>query len=111
MYLPMPSSLSQISSSKVPEGVGDREPVSLRPATLDDLSMIQKWDEEDYLQDEEKVGDAEYNDWNWEYELSRASMIDWRETLIAEYRPEADGGLSIPFGIVIIIDPSREESQ
>ena len=79
-----------------------RRKVQMRQATIEDLELLLKWDEEDYLQDEEKFGDAEYNEWNWEKELSRP-MVDWRDILIAEYEGR-------PIGVVQVIDPSREES-
>lgn len=71
--------------------------VTLRPATLDDLAVLRRWDEQPH------VIAANPNDtWNWESELPRT--FNWRELLIAEL----DGR---PIGFMQIIDPAREESH
>jgi aminoglycoside 6'-N-acetyltransferase len=71
--------------------------ISLRAATLDDLPLLQQWDEEPHVIDSDPN-----DDWNWEIELQR--YPDWREQLIAEL----DGR---PIGFVQIIDPALEESK
>ncbi len=71
--------------------------ITLRPATLNDLALLQHWDEQAH------VIEADPNDdWGWEMELSRNP--DWREQLIAE----KDGR---PIGFVQIIDPAQEDSH
>lgn len=73
------------------------QPVRLRPATPDDLELLQSWDRHPH------VGAAKGDDdWQWQIELARHP--DWREQLIAE----ADGRA---LGFVQIIDPCREDSQ
>ena len=69
----------------------------LRPATLDDLALLQRWDEQPHV-----VESDPNDDWGWEVELARSPS--WREQLIAE----ADGR---PIGFMQIIDPAREESH
>ena len=69
----------------------------LRPATIKDLSLLRRWDNEPH------VVEADPNDdWGWETELGRA--VTWREQLIAE----ADG---VPLGYIEIIDPAKEEGH
>jgi hypothetical protein len=69
----------------------------LRPATLEDLDLLRRWDEQPH------VIESDPNDeWNWEYELTRSP--DWREQLIAEVDGRA-------VGFVQIIDPALEESH
>jgi len=71
--------------------------IRLRAATPEDLSLLQRWDEQPH------VLDADPNDdWGWETELHRSP--DWREHLIGE----VDGR---PIGFVQIIDPAREDSH
>lgn len=71
--------------------------IRLRQATLDDVKILQKWDEEPH------VLDADPNDdWNWQVELQH--QPDWRAQLMAEL----DGR---PIGFVQIIDPAQEESH
>lgn len=71
--------------------------VSFRNATLDDVSLLRGWDEQDHV----KQSDPD-SDWMWETEL--AHDPDWREQLIAEVEGK-------PIGFVQIIDPALEESQ
>lgn len=71
--------------------------IALRPATLDDLTLLQRWDE-----DPDVLASDPNDDWHWEDELIRTPP--WREQLIAE----ADG---VPIGFVQIIDPRTEESH
>lgn len=69
----------------------------LRPATLADLELLRRWDEQPHV-----VESDPNDDWHWDVELARTP--DWREQLIAEH----DGR---PIGFVQIIDPAREESR
>lgn len=71
--------------------------VKLRPATPDDLELLQDWDRQPQVI--AAKGDA---DRQWETELARHP--DWREQLIAEVAGR-------PIGFVEIIDPSREDCQ
>lgn len=71
--------------------------IVLRPATMDDLALLRRWDEEPHV-----VESDPNDDWGWEVELARDP--DWREQLVAEA-----GGR--PVGFVQIIDPAREESR
>lgn len=69
----------------------------LRPATIDDLDLLRRWD------DEPAVVDSDPNDdWGWETELLRSPP--WREQLIAEVDGRA-------IGFVQIIDPALEEGH
>ena len=79
-------------------GQSAREPeLRLRPATMDDLAMLRRWDEAPQV-----VESDPNDDWGWEEELARSP--DWREQLIAE----VDG---TPIGFIQIIDPAREDSH
>ncbi len=69
----------------------------LRPATLADLHLLRRWDEEPHV-----INADPNDDWDWEIELTRSP--DWREQLIAE----VDGKR---IGFVQIIDPAREETH
>lgn len=71
--------------------------IMLRPATLSDLDLLQRWDEQPHV-----IASDPDDDWNWSLELDRNP--DWREQLIAEL----DGR---PIGFVQIIDPAREETH
>lgn len=71
--------------------------ITLRPATLADLAILRRWDEQPHV-----VASDPNDDWQWETELARTP--DWREQLIAEM----DGR---PLGFMQIIDPAREESR
>lgn len=71
--------------------------ILLRPATIQDLAILEKWDSQPH------VVDSDPNDgWNWAVELTRT--VAWREQLIAE----ADGR---PIGFIQIIDPHEEETH
>lgn len=70
--------------------------IQLRPATIDDLALLQYWDEQPH------VLASGVEDWEWEQELSEKP--DWREQLIAEL----DGR---PIGFIQIIDPKLEETH
>ena len=69
----------------------------LRPATLADLDLLRRWDEQPHV-----VASDPNDDWAWEVEL--AGSPAWREQLLAE----VDGR---PVGFLQIIDPAREESR
>jgi aminoglycoside 6'-N-acetyltransferase len=69
----------------------------LRPATLADLTLLERWDEEPHV-----VASDPNDDWGWDVELARDPP--WREQLIAE----VDGR---PIGFVQIIDPALEDSH
>lgn len=69
----------------------------LRPATLDDLTLLRHWDEQPHV-----IESDPNDDWQWEVELDRTPP--WREQLVAE----VDGR---PIGFVQIIDPALEESH
>lgn len=71
--------------------------IRLRPATMDDLELLRRWDEAPH------VVESNPNDpWDWEDDL--AHPHDWREQLIAEL----DGK---PIGFLEITDPAREETH
>ncbi|MGB3587933.1 MAG: GNAT family N-acetyltransferase [Tunicatimonas sp.] len=72
--------------------------ITLRPASIDDLSLLLHWDQQQHV----KASDDEDDNWNWEYELQR--FPKWREQLMAEL----DGR---PIGCVQIIDPAEEETH
>lgn len=69
----------------------------LRPATLADVDLLRRWDEQPHV-----VASDPNDDWQWETELARAP--DWREQLIAEL----DGR---PLAFVQILDAAREETH
>lgn len=71
--------------------------IALRPATIEDLPLLQRWDEQPHV-----LASDPNDDWGWETELERSP--GWREQLIAE----SDGR---PIGFVQIIDPAREDSH
>jgi aminoglycoside 6'-N-acetyltransferase len=71
--------------------------VRLRDATLGDLPLLARWDEEPHV-----IASDPNDDWHWGIELARAPS--WREQLVAE----VDG---MPIGFVQIIDPAEEESH
>jgi aminoglycoside 6'-N-acetyltransferase len=69
----------------------------LRDATISDLALLRRWDDEPHV----LVSDPN-DDWGWEHELPRSP--DWRQQLIAEVQGQ-------PIGFVQIIDPAREDSH
>jgi aminoglycoside 6'-N-acetyltransferase len=71
--------------------------ITLRPATIEDLERLKKWDTSPHV-----VACDPDEDWNWEVELNR--QPEWREQLIAELAGK-------PIGMVQIIDPYREETH
>jgi len=72
-------------------------PMNLRSATLADVELLRRWDEQAHV-----IASDPNDDWGWDVELSRSP--NWREQLIAE----VDGR---PVGFVQIIDPQREDSH
>ena len=71
--------------------------IRLRPAQLNDLSLLAHWDKQAH-----NIAADPNDDWNWLVELGRS--LAWREQLIAEL----DGR---PIGFLQIIDPKEEESH
>lgn len=71
--------------------------LTLRNATIADLSILNYWDEQQHVVDSDPN-----DDWDWEKELLRTPA--WRQQLIAEL----DGK---PIGFIQIIDPFREETR
>lgn len=71
--------------------------IDLRPATIADLALLRRWDEQPH-----NMASDPDSDWAWETELKRTP--DWRQQLIAE----VDGR---PVGFIQIIDPAREDSR
>jgi len=69
----------------------------LRPATLDDLELLRRWDEQPHV-----IESDPNDDWGWEVELGRSPP--WREQLIAEVNGR-------PVGFIQILDPALEESH
>ena len=74
-----------------------RPPITLRPATIADLSLLQYWDTQEHV-----IASDPNDDWAWEIELCRNP--DWREQWMAEL-----GGR--PIGFVQIIAPAKEETH
>ena len=72
-------------------------PLRLRPATLDDLALLNHWDEQPHV-----IESDPNDDWGWDQELARDP--DWRQQLIAEVD-------EMPIGFIQIIDPAREDSH
>lgn len=71
--------------------------ISLRKASIADLSLLQYWDKQEHV-----IAADPDDDWNWEQELMRDP--EWREQLIAEY-------CGRPIGVLQIIDPQLEDSH
>ncbi len=76
----------------------------LRPATMDDLDMLMRWDAMPHVR--ENAGDD--GGWDWRAELPRD--VDWQEMLIAELADPDGGDGPRPIGFLQIIDPAREET-
>jgi aminoglycoside 6'-N-acetyltransferase len=95
--------------------------VTLRELTIEDVPLLEKWDEQEYIQ--AASGDADYEDWNWYYELSRTPPPTWRHQLLASLQvhdkpdddedesneDEKEPTRSIPIGVVQVLDPLEEE--
>ncbi|MBC6994440.1 GNAT family N-acetyltransferase [Neolewinella lacunae] len=71
--------------------------LQLRPASLDDLPLLEYWDTQPHVVDSDPS-----DDWNWAEELAREPP--WREQLVAELAGE-------PIGFLQIIDPYHEETH
>lgn len=71
--------------------------ITFREATLDDLDLLNHWDQQAHV-----IACDPDEDWEWEKELSMT--VAWREQLIAELNGN-------PIGVVQIIDPYEEESH
>lgn len=71
--------------------------ITLRDATINDLELLEYWDEQQHVIDSDPN-----DDWNWATELQR--HLPWRRQLIAEL----DGR---PIGFVQVIDPAEEETH
>ncbi|WP_158858485.1 GNAT family N-acetyltransferase [Lunatibacter salilacus] len=71
--------------------------ITLRPATLNDLELVEYWETKQHVIDCDPD-----DDWNWEEELRRNPA--WREQLVAELDGE-------PIGFLQIIDPFLEETH
>lgn len=83
--------------------------VVLRNATLDDLELLQQWDRKDHII--ASMGDDDFNDWNWEYELPRKD-VSWRYQLIAcAVEKAAETTTTTSIGFIQIIDAAQEESH
>ena len=72
-------------------------PITLRPATIADATLLQYWDEQPHI-----IESDPNDDWNWETELLRSP--DWREQWIAELDVR-------PIGFIQIIDPAKEDTH
>ena len=90
--------------------------VTLRNATIDDIPLLLKWDDQPHLSDPNVMGDEDYNEWNWEYELPRDEQLPWRQQLVASAviptinNTEAFNDI-VPIGFIQIIDPLEEEDH
>ena len=73
--------------------------IQLRDAQLEDLALLQHWDEQPHVK--AAIGEDD-DDWHWEEELKRTP--EWREFLIAELAGR-------PIGFIQIIDPKLEDSH
>ncbi len=73
-------------------------PVSLRPASLDDVPLLERWDTLPHVI--AASGDDDVVDWVWD--LGRS--VPWSE----QFMIEADGR---PVGIIQVIDPHEEETH
>ncbi|WP_149243241.1 GNAT family N-acetyltransferase [Dyadobacter sp. 32] len=71
--------------------------IKLRNATIDDLAVLQYWDEQPH-----NIASDPNDDWEWETELLHNPV--WRQQLMAELNGR-------PIGFVQIIDPFLEESH
>lgn len=71
--------------------------IKLRPATINDLPVLQYWDEQPHV-----LASDPNDDWGWATELEKNPV--WREQLIAELGDR-------PLGFIQIIDPLLEETH
>jgi aminoglycoside 6'-N-acetyltransferase len=79
------------------ENVAMKPVITLRPATIADLAVLQHWDQQPHVIESDLDGN-----WDWETELLYEPA--WRVQLMAEL----DGR---PLGFVQIIDPAQEETH
>lgn len=79
----------------------DENTIGLRNATLNDLDLLQCWEQKEHVR--QSIGDYDFQNWNWKVEL--AQNPSWRFQLIAE---TLDG---IAIGFVQVIDPKEEETH
>ena len=73
--------------------------MQLRPAKLADVPCLRHWDSQPHVR--EAVG-PDAGQFDWAGEIPR--NLDWREILIGEVAGR-------PVGVLVIIDPAREESH
>ena len=71
--------------------------ITLRAATIEDLSTLEYWDEQQHVIDSDPN-----DDWEWATELPK--QVSWREQLMAELN-------GMPIGFIQIIDPALEETH
>jgi len=79
--------------------------VTLRPARLDDAAFLERWDRDPAViasHGSEAEAEAIWRDEDWREEIAAAPM--WRRILIAE-----EAGR--PVGVIVDIDPAREETR
>lgn len=71
--------------------------ITLRTASIDDLHILEYWDQQQHVIDSDP-----HDDWEWATELPK--QVSWREQLIAELNGK-------PVGFIQIIDPALEETH
>lgn len=71
--------------------------VTLRPATLADVPLLRRWDEQPHV-----VASDPNDDWQWQTALAQSPA--WRESFIAEVDAR-------PIGFLEIIAPAREDTR
>lgn len=71
--------------------------ITLRPAHISDLPLLQHWDKQQH-----NIDSDPNDDWDWATELIR--FPTWREQLVAELKGR-------PLGFIQIIDPYEEETH
>ena len=96
------------SSASIYDKDKDAAVVVFRNATIGDLDLLLKWDRAEHVL--ENAGDENYNDWNWQYELSREPTPSWRQQWIATL-VDTQRDKKQDIGFVQIIDPLLEESH
>jgi len=72
---------------------------------MDDLPVLLRWDNEEHIRN--VIGDYEFNEWNWEYEIPRSPS--WRQQWVAQIRNERNA--LRPIGFVQIINAREEETH
>lgn len=71
--------------------------ITLRAATIEDLPLLEYWDQQQHMIDSDPS-----DDWEWATELPK--QVPWREQLVAELNGK-------PIGFIQIIDPALEETH